>query len=221
MKKKIKVAFLLDNTNSWIKNYLKKSGLIRTNQKYSSKIFTNHRRIKNYDIVFIINYTKILKPNFLRENILNLVPHLSDLPKGKGFAPIQWQILGKKNKINISLFEAVEKFDSGKIFEKDYFFLKGTELYDEIRYYEAKAQIKIIKNFLKKYPKVTSKKQTGKTTFYRRRTPADGKLNINIPIKKLFNQMRIANNEKWPSFFYFKKKKFIIKIFKTNEKNSK
>ena len=61
MKKKIKVAYLLDNTNSWIKKYLKKSTLIKKNKKYSSKIFTNYRRIENYEIVFILNYTKILR----------------------------------------------------------------------------------------------------------------------------------------------------------------
>ena len=30
--------------------------------------------------------------------------------------------------------------------------------------------------------------------------------------------MRIANNDEWPSFFYFKNKKFIIKIFKDKKK---
>ena len=220
MKKKIKVAYLLDNTNDWTRKYLKKSTLLRKNRKYDSKIFTNYRGIKNYNIVFILNYTKILKLNFLKKNTLNLVVHLSDLPKGKGFAPVQWQILEKKNKIKICLFEAIEKFDSGRVFEKDQILFKGTELYDEIRSYEAKGIIRIIKKFLKKYPNVTSKKQIGKTTFYRRRNLKDGELNINIPIKKLFNQMRIANNEKWPNFFYFKNKKFIIKIFKADEKNS-
>jgi len=215
MKKKIKVAYLLDNTNSWIKKYLKKSTLIKKNKKYSSKIFTNYRRIENYEIVFILNYTKILKPNFLKKNALNLIIHASDLPKGKGFAPLQWQILEKKNKISICLFEAVQKFDSGRIFAKDHLILKGTELYDEIRYHEAKVIIRMIKIFLKKYPNVISKKQTGKSTFYKKRNPNDSELNINIPIKKLFNQMRIANNEKWPSFFYFKNKKFIIKIFES------
>ena len=145
--------------------------------------------------------------------------HSSDLPKGKGFAPIQWQILEGKNKIYTTLFEAVEKFDSGKIFEKDYIFLKGTELYDEIRYYQAKLIIKMIKKFLNKYPNIKSKRQVGKPTFYRRRYKSDSKLNINSSIKKLFNQMRVADNEKWPSFFYFKKKKFIVKIFKANIKN--
>jgi len=31
--------------------------------------------------------------NFKLKNKLNLVIHSSDLPKGKSFAPIQWQIL--------------------------------------------------------------------------------------------------------------------------------
>ena len=61
MKKKIKVAYLLDNSNDWIKKYLKRSRLLIKSQEYASKIFTNFRKIKNYDIVFIIGYTEILK----------------------------------------------------------------------------------------------------------------------------------------------------------------
>ena len=57
-----------------------------------------------------------------------------------------------------------------------------------------------------------SQKQIGNYT--KKKYPSDSELNINFSIKKLFNQMRIANNDEWPSFFYFKNKKFIIKIFK-------
>ena len=39
----------------------------------------------------------------------------------------------KKNKIIMTLFEAVKNVDSGKIFAKDQIKLNGTELYDEIR----------------------------------------------------------------------------------------
>ena len=87
------------------------------------------------------------------------------------------------------------------------------ELYDKIRYLQATTTIKIINDFLKKYPKVNSTAQKGKSTFYKKRNPEDSILNINLSLKKLFNKMRIANNEKWPSFFYYKKKKYIIKIF--------
>ena len=138
------------------------------------------------------------------------------MPRGKGFAPIQWQILKKKNKINFCLLKATEKVDSGEIYEKDFILLDGTELYDKIRYLQAMATIKIISRFLKKYPDVTSIQQKGRSTFYRRRTKKDSILNINLPIKKLFNQMRIANNEKWSLFFIYEKKKYIIKIFEKN-----
>ena len=145
MKTKIKVACLLDNTNNWAEQYIKKSSLIKKNKKYSFKIFKNFRKIKDYEIVFIINYTKILNSSFLKKNRLNLIIHASNLPKGKGFAPLQWQILEKKNKISFCLLEAAKKFDSGRIFLKDHVQFKGNELYEEIRYLEAKVIIKMIK----------------------------------------------------------------------------
>ena len=37
-------------------------------------------------------------------------------------------------------------------------------------------------------------------------------------IKKAFNKLRTGNNESWPSYFYFKKKKYIIKIFKADDR---
>ena len=67
MQKKIKVAYLLDNSNDWIKKYIKKFKYLKKSKKYNSKIFTNYRKIKNYDIVFVISYTKILKSSFLKK----------------------------------------------------------------------------------------------------------------------------------------------------------
>ena len=217
MTKKIKVAYLLDNTNDWIKKYIKKSQLLNKSKKFYSKMFTNYKNIKNYDIVFVLGYTRILSPIFLKKNKLNLVVHASNLPRGKGFSPIQWQILKNKKRISFCLFKAEKKLDSGEIYEKHSLLFKGTELYDRIRYMQAKATIQIISSFLKKYPKLVSRKQKGQSTFYRRRTYKDSKLNINKSIKKLFNQMRIANNQDWPAYFIYRKKKYIIKIFEENE----
>ena len=217
MTKKIKVAYLLDNTTDWIKKYIKKSQLLNKSKKFYSKMFTNYKNIKNYDIVFVLGYTRILSPIFLKKNKLNLVVHASNLPRGKGFSPIQWQILKNKKRISFCLFKAEKKLDSGEIYEKHSLLFKGTELYDRIRYMQAKATIQIISSFLKKYPKLVSRKQKGQSTFYRRRTYKDSKLNINKSIKKLFNQMRIANNQDWPAYFIYRKKKYIIKIFETNE----
>ena len=152
----------------------------------------------------------------VKKNKYNLIIHESNLPKGKGFAPVQWQILKNKKNIPVCLIEAENKVDSGKIFEKIFFKLDGTELYDEIRKKQAKATFSIIKRFLKKFPKIFSKKQIGKSTFYRRRYPKDNLLNINKSIKENFNLLRIGNNELFPSHFHYRSIKYIIKIFKKN-----
>ena len=79
------------------------SHLKKKSRRYLFKIESNFKKIKNQNIVFILNYTKILPKSFLLKNNLNLVVHTSELPKGKGFAPLQWQILENKTK-NSNLF---------------------------------------------------------------------------------------------------------------------
>lgn len=212
--RKYSVTFLIDKSNDWINKYLKKSFL--KDYKFNFKISKNFKKIKNQDIVFILNYTKILPKSFLIQNRLNLVVHASNLPKGKGFAPIQWQILNNKKNILLCLIEAVERVDSGSIIEKKSIKFKGHELNGEIRHIQGNETIKIIKKFLNKYPKFKRKKQSGKSTFFRKRKPEDSELNINKSLKKNFNLLRIVDNEKYPAFFNYKKKKYIIKIIKSN-----
>tara|TARA_B100000945_G_C20406219_1_gene610172 strand:+ start:1468 stop:2130 length:663 start_codon:yes stop_codon:yes gene_type:complete len=215
-KKKFKVTFLLDAQNSWIYKYIYNFKFNQKN-KFIFKISKNYKKIKNQDIVFILNFTKILPEQFLKKNKLNLVIHQSNLPKDRGFAPVQNQILRNKNKIFASVIKASKKVDKGPICLKTYFNLNGTELYDEIRKKQGFSIIKIIKNILIKYPNLKFKKQTGKQNFNKKRNYKDSELNINQSIRKQFNHLRINCNEEFPSFFYFKKKKYILKIFMENK----
>ena len=92
--------------------------------------------------------------------------------------------------------------------------LSGYELYDEIRFLQSKKIFEMIEKFLKNYPNINSIKQKGKSTYYKKRTPKDSELNINKSILSQFNKLRIANNNEWPAFFYYKNKKYILKVFK-------
>ena len=213
MREKIKIAYLLDRSNSWIYDYLKNSKLINS-KKNKSKIFFKTNKLKGYDLVFILNYTKILKENFLKKNKLNLVVHASALPEGKGFSPLQWQILKYKNRIPMNLFKAMNEVDSGEIYEKSSIKLKGDELYDELREKQAKETINIITKFMNKFPKIKGVRQKGKSTYFRKRNPVDSKLDINLSIKKNFQNLRVANNNGWPAYFIYKKKKYILKIYR-------
>tara|TARA_B110000977_G_scaffold201676_1_gene297707 strand:+ start:17002 stop:17652 length:651 start_codon:yes stop_codon:yes gene_type:complete len=212
MKKKYKVTFLLDKSNLWFEKQLRNFDF-KLKNKYTFKISKKLINVKNQDIVFPLSYTRILHKSFLQKNGLVLIVHPSKLPKDKGFAPLQNQILRKNNKIYISIIKAVKKVDAGPVFFQDFFKLDGSELLDEIRNIQGLQFLRIIKKFLVKYPNVTSKKQVGKSNFNKRRYPKDSLLNINQTIKQQFNHLRINDNNLYPSFFYYKGQKYILKIF--------
>ena len=213
MKKKFKVTFLLDKSNNWFHPYINKN-TFKQIRKFSFKIEENYKKIKGQDIVFILGYGKLLPETFLNKNKLNLVIHESKLPKDKGGAPIHYQILANKKKIYISLIKASIKIDSGDIYLVDCLKLNGTELMDELRFKQAQARLNIIKKLLKKFPKIKSFKQRGKGNFNRLRNSNDSEININKSIKSQFNLLRICDNERYPAFFKYKNKRFILKIFK-------
>ena len=208
----IRVAFLFDRKNSWIYEFFRNHKFDLEN--YTFSYLFDADEVCGFDVVFLLGYTAILSNDFLQRNSLNLVVHESDLPKGKGFAPVQWQLLEGCSEITISLIEAAEKFDSGDIFQQLKIAFDGTELYDEIREKQAIATIDIISDFLTSYPNISRSKQIGEESFYPKRTSADGELDISKTIQENFNLLRVGNNEAWPSFFYYKGVKYILKIFR-------
>ncbi len=209
----VKIAVLLDPSNNWIDKYIRQIAMTDVLQERFSFFFSyNPEEVKNFDIVFILGYTKVLKKSFLDSNKLNLVVHESDLPRGRGFSPVQWQILEGKNSIPVSLIEAKEEVDSGDIVEKYILELNGYELLDEIREKQGCTTFQIIKNFLNKYPNNVGVKQAEKAIFYKKRTEKDDELDIDKTIREQFNHFRIANNIKHPLYFIIDGHKFYLKI---------
>ena len=208
----LKITFLLDKTNNWIESYMKEFINSCQGDKYDMQINFNHEEVKNNDIVFILGYTKILDEEFLNSNRWNLVVHESDLPKGKGFSPVQWQILNGQKEIIFTLFEAKKELDSGDIFLQKNVLFSGYELFDEIRDIQGKKTIELLTDFLDTYPIINKRAQVGEETIYKRRKLNDDKLDINKTIQEQFNHLRIANNDKYPLWFEINGHKYTIKI---------
>ena len=213
---KYKLTILLDDKNNWIRKYLDKFDF-KLRNKFLIQIQNNYKVIKKQDLVFVLSYTKILPESYLKKNKLTLVVHASKLPKDRGFAPLTYQVLKNSKKIYFSLFEAVKNVDAGNIFLIGKLKLNGTELYDELRAKQAETILNLIKKFLLKYPIIKSSKQRGVSSYNKRRYPKDSKLDINKNIKSQFNLLRVSDNEKFPTYFYYKKKKYILKIFKVKK----
>lgn len=209
---------VLTSKDSWFLSYAERFCSDLRKKGYKAKLFNNLGSIgRQYEIVFILSFFKMVSPKFLSLHKHNLVVHESDLPKGKGWAPLFWQILEGKNKIPVVIFEASEKVDGGKIYLKDYISCKGNELYDELRKKQALKTIEMCWKFIKKYPRVKGLRQKGIATSYRKRVPKDSELDINKPLKSQVNLLRIVNNKDFPAFFYYKKDKFILEIYKVGK----
>ena len=181
---KYKVTFLVDNKNTWFSKYLNIFPI--KNKKYIFKVSSNVKKVFNQDVLFIINYTKILNKKRLLQNKLNLVIHSSNLPKNRGGAPLHWQILRNKKKIKICLFEAIEKLDAGNIIFQKEIDIEDYDLQVTLYYRVMFISLMYLENVLKKVKnKYTGKKQIGKGTYYSRGAPFDGKINKNWSIKKI------------------------------------
>ncbi len=210
--KNLKIQILIDNPNSWMWQYVDRieSEIL----KYNSycEIIDKSKKVKKGDILILLSCEQIFKK--LNLNKFNLVVHASNLPRGKGFSPVTWQVLEGKNKIPICLLEADEKVDSGGIFFKDYIELEGHELINEIREKQFFKTLELITRFIngKDYPKKTL--QSGVESFYRRRNKEDSIIDTNQTISSLFNKLRTVDNIRYPAYFNFKGYKYLIKIEK-------
>ena len=210
---KYKIIFLFDKTNMWIRKYINPKDFV-LKKKFKVGVTSTLKNIKNYDIVIILGYTKIIDPEILSKNKLNIIVHPSKLPADKGFAPIAYQVLRNQKNIYFSIIKLEKKVDSGDIIFQKKVSLRGTELSSELREVQAHETIKILKKFLRKYPRMRFKKQNGKSSFNKRRTKKDSEININKSIKSQFNLLRICDNNKYPAFFKYRNTKYVIKIYK-------
>ena len=162
----------------------------------------------------MLSCTKIVKKKILDLYKHNIVIHASDLPKGKGFTPLKWQILEGENDIPITLFEAVEAMDAGKYYFKDYIHFDGHELLEELHTKLGEKVCQMAIRYVNECDNLVGIEQQGDETTYRRITHEDDELDINKTIKDQFNHFRIADNDRFPLWFCYKGHEYILRITK-------
>jgi methionyl-tRNA formyltransferase len=208
-----KITIITSNT-TWMNKYIPE--LAQRLKPNEVQWIHNTTELCNGDICFILSFEKILKQEHLDFHKHNIVVHASDLPQGKGMSPLSWQILEGKNNITLTLFNAVEKLDAGKIYFQDYLQFEGHELLNEMQHLMGEKICAMCLEFVRKYSTIINegKDQVGESTFYKRRYPIDSKLDIDKTIREQFNLFRIVDNEKYPAFFEFADHRYILKIEK-------
>ena len=212
----MKIQLLVDNKASWIVPYAEqlRSKLLYLN--HDTKLIFCHEEVCEGDILCLLSCEKAFKK--LSLNKFNLVVHESDLPEGKGWSPVTWQILEGKKNITVTLFEATSSIDSGYIYSQDYISLEGTELLGEIKHQQGMVTQSLILRFIKSLPHIKGRPQSGEESFYPRRRPEDSRLDIHKSIYEQFDLLRVCDNERYPAHFTMRNEEYVLKIYKKNDK---
>jgi methionyl-tRNA formyltransferase len=207
---------VVSDSDSWLNNYL--PDFVEMLNHDGNEVHWVHKtsEIGWGDLCFMLSFGQVVPPDILARHKHNLVVHESDLPHGRGWSPLTWQILEGKNDITVTLLEAAEELDSGSIYGQRNINFTGSELVDELRVVQAHVTFELCKTFVKEYPESIKKGrlQAGDATYYRRRRPMDSKLDPSKSLLEQFNLLRVVDNERYPAFFEHAGERYVVKVEK-------
>lgn len=184
---------------------------------HNISLITKSEDITKGDILFLISCTEIIKDEIRKKYRQTLVIHESDLPKGRGWSPLVWQIIEGSNTIPMTLLDAEDKVDSGDIWKKEFVKLEGHETVEEINTKVFTKKLALMDFALKNINSIQKTSQVGNPTYYSRRKPEDNELNVNKSIKEQFDLMRTADDERYPCFFNFRGHRYKLSLSKLND----
>lgn len=167
------------------------------------------------DILFLVSCSQLIRDAEREKYRATLVLHASDLPKGRGWSPYIWSILGGADQITVSLLEASVPVDSGAIWLKTTFTLEGHELLPEINEKLFAAELLLMSQAVDQFDAIKPTQQMGEPGPYMaKRSPADSKLDPARTIAEQFNLLRVVDSQRYPAFFDYQGKRYLIKIEK-------
>ena len=207
-----KSVILVCEIDSWIMPYVKKLRAQLEMKGIECDIALNYEYISYADAVFFLGCTSVCPEKILSRNKHNFVVHESKLPSGRGFAPISWEILNGADHLTFSLIEACARVDQGRIVKQFSVTLLGHELCQDLRKIQGENTVKICNDFILHGDLSEAYPQRGRASYFRRRTPADSELNIHKTIAEQFNLLRIVDNERYPAFFKYRGRKYMLNI---------
>jgi len=182
---------------------------------HNIKLVNKASEVAQGDILFLVSCTELIHSEIRKRFNHTLVIHESDLPKGRGWSPLIWQILEGANEITISLLEAEDKVDSGDIWKQEKIKIESDEVIDEINAKLFPTKLRLIEYAIKHHDTVKPFSQSKENaSYYRRRTPEDSKLDVDQTLAQQFDLLRIADNVRYPCFFYYRDHLYKITLTK-------
>lgn len=171
------------------------------------------------DLLFLVSCAEIIGADVREKYRWTLVLHASPLPVGRGWSPHVWAIVEGAETLTLSLIEAEDKIDTGRIWQQVTFPVAPDALWNEINDQLFRKEIELIDFAVKNCMRIEPQEQGDEAaaSYYRRRTPQDSELDPHMTIAEQFDLMRVCDPERYPAFFRLRGHKYLIKLEKTDD----
>jgi methionyl-tRNA formyltransferase len=165
----------------------------------------------DYRLVVLWNVRSIVK-DLPRDNNVILF-HGSDLPEGRGWAPIYYAFAEQKNRYVLSGVFAASKVDTGDVIVKASFPIPANATASDLRRFDTELSILLVARILERFTsrRIVGKAQQGEGTSRKRRTPEDNRIDVNVTFQLLIPHLR-GCEPGWPAFFEFEGVRYTIQI---------
>lgn len=214
----MRISLLCSSESHPVNQYLKK--WISANQDiHDIELVRRTSDLSGGEILFLISCTEIVNAEDRAAYRTTLVLHASELPKGRGWSPHVWRILEGAEDITISLLEAEDKVDSGRIWKAMKVKIPKHALWDEINESLFEAELQLIDFAITHYDRVNPAVQDPliTPTYYRARTPLDSQIDPMKSIAEQFDVIRVCDPNRFPAFFDLHGQKYKIVLEKLDD----
>lgn len=205
----MRISLLCSDEQHPVNDYLKRwiSGQQGVNKV---ELVRRKSELSGGDILFLISCAEIVGPTDRSAYRATLVLHASDLPRGRGWSPHIWQLIEGADQMVLSLLEAEDKVDSGRIWKKLKVPVPKHALWDEINARLFEAEIELINFAVSEFEQVCPTRQEPliEPSYYPRRTPADSQIDPSQSISSQFDRIRVCDPNRFPAFFELHGKKY-------------
>jgi len=220
--KAMKITILCSDSqhpiNEFLENWRSKNCIY-----HEIEIIRKKNELAGGDILFLISCSEVVNKEDRSRYNSALVLHASDLPSGRGWSPHIWDIISGAEKITLSLIEAEDQVDTGKIWKKIEIPIPKSDLWDEINSKLFNAEIDLIDFAISQSEIIQPQEQPTNITksYHPRRTPENSRIDPEQSIHSQFDTIRVCDPIRFPAFFELHGTRYKITLEKIDEKTNK
>lgn len=166
------------------------------------QLLRTRAELQGGDVLFLISCAEIVRAKDRALFKHTFVLHASDLPKGRGWNPHIWAVVGGATEITVTLLEAEDKVDTGAIWAQVKVPIPKHFLWNELNEALFVAEFDLMDTVIQGMGAISPREQAAdiEPTYHRLRTPADSRIDPDATLRDQFDLVRVCDPDRYPAY---------------------